>query len=220
MNRYGAEFSDMDYNRKRNLDRRRESSRYAARDRRGKEADIFMLLREVIPLVDEATVTHVDRIALLRVASILCRLKKCIAKCLKPSQTIEEGCLWNETTLLECLDGFLAIIGSDGIILYISESVSIYLGLTQTDLTGRSLKDFVHANDYDEFNRCYLDGNNNNNNNDALICLRMKSVISPRGRNLNLKSALYKVFINELIFDQISQIRSMNDSFFESKNIE
>lgn len=82
------------------------------------------------------------------------------------------------------------------------------------------MKDFVHANDYDEFNRCYLDGNNNNNNNDALICLRMKSVISPRGRNLNLKSALYKVFINELIFDQISQIRSMNDSFFESKNIE
>lgn len=61
---------------------------------------------------------------------------------LKPSQTIEEGCLWNETTLLECLDGFLAIIGSDGIILYISESVSIYLGLTQVIFSLIHITDF------------------------------------------------------------------------------
>ncbi|VDN88247.1 unnamed protein product, partial [Brugia pahangi] len=59
-----------------NLDRRRESSRFAARDRRGKEADIFTDLKVVIPIVDEATVTHVDRIAILRVALTLCRLRK------------------------------------------------------------------------------------------------------------------------------------------------
>jgi hypothetical protein len=64
-----------------NLDRRRESSRYAARDRRGKEADIFTDLKDVVPIVEESTVTHVDRIALLRVASTMCRMRRNGAKC-------------------------------------------------------------------------------------------------------------------------------------------
>lgn len=66
----------------RTLDRRRESSRFAARDRRGKEADIFTDLRLVVPIVDEATATHVDRIAILRVALTFCRLRKVATKCI------------------------------------------------------------------------------------------------------------------------------------------
>ncbi|VDD86480.1 unnamed protein product, partial [Enterobius vermicularis] len=170
------------------LDRRRETSRHAARDRRGKEADIFTDLKEVVPIVEEATVTHVDRIALLRVASTLCRLRKNAAAFLKTSLCEESGQLFSETTLLESLDGFLAILDSDGVILYVSESISIYLGLTQTDLTGRSLKEFVHPSDYEEFTKCCNDGNEEG----VTMSLRMKSVISPRGRNLNLKSALFK----------------------------
>jgi hypothetical protein len=65
----------------RNIDRRRETSRYAARDRRGKEADIFQDLKDVVPVVEESTVTHVDRIALLRVASTLCRMRKNAGPC-------------------------------------------------------------------------------------------------------------------------------------------
>ncbi|MFH4982249.1 hypothetical protein AB6A40_008958 [Gnathostoma spinigerum] len=122
---------EVECNRKRNLDRRRETSRYAARDRRGKEADIFTDLKEVVPIVEEATVTHVDRIALLRVASTLCRLRKNAGKLLRTTLCGESVRLWSETTVLESLDGFLAIIDSDGIILYVTESVSIYLGLTQ-----------------------------------------------------------------------------------------
>lgn len=40
-----------------------------------------MDMRGVVPIVDEGTVTHVDRMALLRVASTLCRLKKNGAEC-------------------------------------------------------------------------------------------------------------------------------------------
>ncbi|VDM45273.1 unnamed protein product [Toxocara canis] len=115
----------------RNLDRRRETSRYAARDRRGKEADIFTDLKEVVPIVEEATVTHVDRIALLRVASTMFRLRKHASKLLKTNLSEESSGLWAEATILESLDGFVAIIDSDGVILYVTESVSIYLGLTQ-----------------------------------------------------------------------------------------
>lgn len=50
---------------------------------------------------------------------------------LKTSLCEESGQLFSETTLLESLDGFLAILDSDGVILYVSESISIYLGLTQ-----------------------------------------------------------------------------------------
>lgn len=65
------------------MDRRRETSRFAARDRRGKEADIFLDLKDVVPIVDESsTTTHVDRIALLRVAATLCRMRKNSVKCL------------------------------------------------------------------------------------------------------------------------------------------
>lgn len=64
-----------------NIDRRRESSRYAARDRRGKEADIFTDLKDVVPIVEESTVTHVDRIALLRVASTMCRMRRKANEC-------------------------------------------------------------------------------------------------------------------------------------------
>uniref|UniRef100_A0A915Q657 PAS domain-containing protein n=1 Tax=Setaria digitata TaxID=48799 RepID=A0A915Q657_9BILA len=191
---------DMEFSRKQTLDRRRESSRFAARDRRGKEADIFTDLKVVVPIVDEATVTHVDRIALLRVASTFF---------LKSNPDEEHKCLWSETTLLECLDGFLAIVDLDGIILYVSESVSIYLGLTQvclprfyrgterdifTDLTGRSLKEFIHNSDYEEYVSCDT-GNMTDHECGRVYTLRMKSVISPRGRNLNLKSALFKVKI-------------------------
>uniref|UniRef100_A0A914ZS67 PAS domain-containing protein n=2 Tax=Parascaris univalens TaxID=6257 RepID=A0A914ZS67_PARUN len=184
---HGGDF-EADCSRKRNLDRRRETSRYAARDRRGKEADIFTDLKEVVPIVEEATVTHVDRIALLRVASTMFRLRKHASKLLKTALCEESLGLWSEATLLESLDGFMAIIDSDGIILYITESVSIYLGLTQTDLTGRSLKEFVHPNDYEEVSKSGAETSDDG----YMTVMRMKSVISPRGRNLNLKSALFK----------------------------
>lgn len=64
------------------MDHKRELSRFAARNRRGKEADIFLDLKDVVPIDNESsTVTHVDRIALLRVAATLCRMRKNTVKC-------------------------------------------------------------------------------------------------------------------------------------------
>ncbi|CAI5452397.1 unnamed protein product [Caenorhabditis angaria] len=178
----------MEDNRKRNMERRRETSRYAARDRRGKEADIFGDLREVVPIVEEGTVTHLDRIALLRVAATVCRLRKTASNVLETTLEAEKiGDVWNEDVISECLDGFVMIADSDSTILYVTESVAIYLGLTQTDLTGRTLKEFLHPADYDELlkiTNCPEEGAN--------AVFRMKTVISPRGRCLNLKSALFK----------------------------
>jgi PAS domain S-box-containing protein len=192
----------------RNIDRRRETSRYAARDRRGKEADIFQDLKDVVPVVEESTVTHVDRIALLRVASTLCRMRKNAGPFLTNDLIVDDNPnVWNENTMSECLDGFVILADSDGTMLYITESVSIFLGLTQTDLIGRQIKDFIHHTDYDELMRISTEEaaaseEHRSTPDDAKIhkyghrmVMRMKTVISPRGRNLNLKSALFKAIV-------------------------
>ncbi|KAI1721826.1 PAS domain-containing protein [Ditylenchus destructor] len=104
--------------RRRGIDRRRETSRYAARDRRGKEADIFLDLKDEVPLVEDI-------------------LQQCNSE-LEPANVNEEE-MWSETSLSECLDGFVLLADTSGMILYVSESVYIFLGLTQTDFIGRTL---------------------------------------------------------------------------------
>lgn len=42
--------------------------------------------------------------------------------------------IWTEDTMTECLDGFVILSDCDGSVLYITESVAIYLGLTQVSL--------------------------------------------------------------------------------------
>lgn len=68
----------------------------------------------------------------------------------------------------------------------------------QTDLTGRSLKEFIHATDYEEYVGCGTGstGSTTNRGCGRVKTLRMKAVISPRGRNLNLRNALFKVGLN------------------------
>lgn len=54
------------------------------------------------------------------------------------------------THILQSLDGFAFSLGSDGRFLYISETVSIYLGLSQVEMTGSSIFDYVHSADHAE----------------------------------------------------------------------
>lgn len=79
----------------------------------------------------------------------------------------------------------------------------------KTDLIGHYLKDFIHHKDYEELARNIRNADKYTNENEERnlsrddefknghkacnIVLRMKSIISPRGRNLNIKSALFKV---------------------------
>lgn len=54
------------------------------------------------------------------------------------------------THILQSLDGFAFALGADGRFLYISETVSIYLGLSQVEMTGSSFFDYVHHQDHGE----------------------------------------------------------------------
>ncbi|RXM35331.1 Neuronal PAS domain-containing protein 3 [Acipenser ruthenus] len=52
--------------------------------------------------------------------------------------------------LLQSLDGFAFVVSHEGRFLYISETVSIYLGLSQVELTGSSVFDYIHPADHVE----------------------------------------------------------------------
>lgn len=54
------------------------------------------------------------------------------------------------THILQSLDGFAFAIGRDGRFLYISETVSMYLGLSQVEMTGSSVFDYTHQQDHEE----------------------------------------------------------------------
>lgn len=51
---------------------------------------------------------------------------------------------------LQSLDGFALAVAGDGRFLYISETVSIYLGLSQVEMTGSSIFDYIHQADHSE----------------------------------------------------------------------
>ena len=52
--------------------------------------------------------------------------------------------------LLQTLDGFIFVLSSDGKIMYISETASVHLGLSQVELTGNSIYEYIHPNYHDE----------------------------------------------------------------------
>ena len=52
--------------------------------------------------------------------------------------------------LLQTLDGFIFVVAPDGKIMYISETASVHLGLSQVELTGNSIYEYIHNFDQDE----------------------------------------------------------------------
>ena len=48
------------------------------------------------------------------------------------------------------MDGFVFVVDKSGKIMYISETASTHLGLSQVEMTGNSIYDYIHANDQNE----------------------------------------------------------------------
>jgi PAS domain S-box-containing protein len=181
-------------------DKRREQSKSAARSRRRVEAEVFVDLAEVLPLSQsERTVYQVDRIAVLRLAVTYYHLRK-LANTLFTSNPCLPGFfhqyasvakiepeLGAETSLDNCLDGFVLIVSQSGHMLYVSNAISQYVGFTQADLMGRPFKDYVHVDDWEEINlQLKLTSNNK-----PKLFFRMKTALTPRGgRSRKLTTAV------------------------------
>ncbi|KAG5679745.1 hypothetical protein PVAND_009289 [Polypedilum vanderplanki] len=154
------------------LELRKEKSRDAARSRRGKENFEFYELAKLLPL-PAAITSQLDKASIIRLTMSFLKLReftshgepqwtrenKTMSKILKnnsASRRTTAGLaleLFEQhqgTHILQSLDGFALALAADGRFLYISETVSIYLGLSQVEMTGSSIFDYVHQGDHSE----------------------------------------------------------------------
>ncbi|ESO98257.1 hypothetical protein LOTGIDRAFT_159052 [Lottia gigantea] len=69
---------------------------------------------------------------------------------------IQDGEQPDEKQLVQGLDGFVILLSSDGIILYVSENVLHYIGFNQVDLLHRCIYGIVHPDDHNDL-QCNLE---------------------------------------------------------------
>nr|QOE88730.1 Hypoxia-inducible factor-1a m [Apostichopus japonicus] len=196
---------------RRNSEKRKEKSRNAARCRREKETDLFYQLGHMLPLPHNVCST-LDKAGIMRL--VLCQLK--IDKLLSAESgqdiKLEEEMDTSEKELKiaekeqmleslypKALEGFLLVLSKEGDIVFLSDNVSRYLGLAQIDLLGQSIYEYSHPCDHEELREQLSDRPGLNyisskpEREHHSFLMRMKCTLTPKGKNVNLKSATYKV---------------------------
>uniref|UniRef100_A0A3Q0SQC3 Neuronal PAS domain-containing protein 1 n=1 Tax=Amphilophus citrinellus TaxID=61819 RepID=A0A3Q0SQC3_AMPCI len=146
---------------------RKEKSRNAARSRRGKENFEFFELAKMLPLPGAIT-SQLDKASVIRLTISYLHMRTFASQGDPPWSPLLEGdsnCSKRRSShslatdlfeqhlgahLLQSLDGFVFVVSQEGRFLYISETVSIYLGLSQVELTGSSVFDYIHPADHVE----------------------------------------------------------------------
>uniref|UniRef100_A0A8C0CUX7 Hypoxia-inducible factor 1-alpha n=1 Tax=Balaenoptera musculus TaxID=9771 RepID=A0A8C0CUX7_BALMU len=149
-------------------------SRDAARSRRSKESEVFYEL------------SHLDKASVMRLTISYLRVRKLLDAGdldIEDEMKAQMNCFY-----LKALDGFVMVLTDDGDMIYISDNVNKYMGLTQFELTGHSVFDFTHPCDHEEMRR-----NGKEQNTQRSFFLRMKCTLTSRGRTMNIKSATWKV---------------------------
>ncbi|XP_011183760.1 protein trachealess isoform X2 [Zeugodacus cucurbitae] len=149
------------------LELRKEKSRDAARSRRGKENYEFYELAKMLPL-PAAITSQLDKASIIRLTISYLKLRdfsgqgdppwtrepssssKLKSAAIRRSPAVDLFEQHQGTHILQSLDGFALAVAADGRFLYISETVSIYLGLSQVEMTGSSIFDYVHQSDHAE----------------------------------------------------------------------
>ncbi|CAL7951157.1 unnamed protein product [Xylocopa violacea] len=177
---------------RRSNEKRKEKSRDAARCRRSKETDIFTELAAALPVPPEQA-AHLDKASVMRLAIAYLKVRLVVDSIPGPlakSETLNQM----DEMFSKALNGFMLVLSSDGNIIYLSENVSDYLGVSQMDMMGQSVYEYSHPCDHDELRECLSSKPPENTEKRACsFFLRLKCTLTSKGRKVNLKSASYKV---------------------------
>ncbi|XP_052810975.1 single-minded homolog 2-like isoform X2 [Mya arenaria] len=133
----------------------KDKSKNAARTRREKENAEFYELAKMLPLPTAIT-SQLDKASIIRLSTSYLKMRTVFPDGL--------GDQWGQVPskhrtplekelgshLLQTLDGFIFVVAPDGKIMYISETASVHLGLSQVELTGSSIYEYIHPSDHDE----------------------------------------------------------------------
>lgn len=120
----------------------------------------------------------------------------------------------DDSVFLKSLEGFLLVLSHEGDIVYLSENVTDYLGITQVgfnnfffekaflksaffqiDLMGQNIYEYSHPCDHDEIKEILQGKKEPKEQKDESksFFIRLKCTLTSKGRSVNLKSATYKV---------------------------
>ncbi|XP_053312251.1 single-minded homolog 2 [Spea bombifrons] len=134
----------------------KEKSKNAAKTRREKENGEFYELAKLLPLPSAIT-SQLDKASIIRLTTSYLKMRAVFPDGLgdawgHPSRIGPLDNMAKElgSHLLQTLDGFVFVVASDGKIMYISETASVHLGLSQVELTGNSIYEYIHPSDHDE----------------------------------------------------------------------
>lgn len=174
---------------------RKEKSRDAARCRRSKESEVFFELAHELPLPHSVS-SHLDKASIMRLTISYLHLRKLFNDRDAELEADLEKQL--NSFYLKALDGFVLVLTQDGDMIYMSENVNKCMGLTQFELIGHSIFDFIHPCDHEEMremlsHRQGLLKKGKDQNTERNFFLRMKCTLTSRGRTVNIKSATWKV---------------------------
>ncbi|XP_012682757.1 endothelial PAS domain-containing protein 1b [Clupea harengus] len=180
---------------KKRSERRKEKSRDAARCRRSKETEVFYELAHQLPLAHSIS-SHLDKASIMRLAISFLRTRKLLSTSCSSNETEEDKQM--DSLYLKSLEGFVSVITTEGDIIFLSENINKFMGLTQVELTGHSIFDFTHPCDHDEIRenlslKTGIGKKGKELSTERDFFMRMKCTVTNRGRTVNLKSASWKV---------------------------
>uniref|UniRef100_A0A3Q1G0G9 Endothelial PAS domain protein 1b n=1 Tax=Acanthochromis polyacanthus TaxID=80966 RepID=A0A3Q1G0G9_9TELE len=184
-------------------ERRKEKSRDAARCRRSKETEVFYELAHQLPLQHSVS-SHLDKASIMRLAISFLRTRRLLATSSSSdssssSSNDDDGQM--DSLYLKALEGFITVVTSDGDMIFLSENINKFMGLTQVELTGHSIFDFTHPCDHEEIRENLslktagsgFGKKGKDLSSERDFFMRMKCTVTNRGRTVNLKSASWKV---------------------------
>lgn len=189
-------------------EQRKLRSRDAARCRRSKETEVFYELARTLPLPRRVS-TQLDKAAIMRVALSFLSLQRLLrpeTKSLKMKSEDEDEEEDEEeeeedpmdTFYPQVLAGFILVMSEEGDMIYLTENVNKHIGITQLELLGQSIYDFVHPCDQEELRDLLAPRPGSSKkplaeqSSERNFFMRMKSTLTSRGRTVNIKSADWK----------------------------
>jgi len=168
-------------------DIQKEKCRLLAKVRRSKESEYFNELEQLLKGSNQNSNTHLDKISLIRLSIAFIQTRNLLNSDIFSCSSLNESF---PADILPCLDGFLLVLSSTGVIIYVSNNITQFIGISQVDILGHQFSNYVHPEDHHQLQ---LFTHHSGDPQDHIeICVRVKSLITERGRLMNLKKANYK----------------------------
>ncbi|KAM9469675.1 hypoxia inducible factor 1 subunit alpha, like isoform 2-T2 [Clarias gariepinus] len=179
-------------------EQRKVRLRDAARCRRSQETEVFYELAHSLPLSRRIT-SHLDKAGIMRVTLSYLRMRHLLhSPWTKVPDTSEEEEEPTDAFYQQALAGFILVLNEEGDMVFLSENVNKFIGITQLELLGQCVYDYVHPCDQEELRDLLttkpgLFKKRSESCTECNFFLRLKSTLTSRGKTVNIKSATWKV---------------------------